>query len=64
MSITNQARPTAQYGTVEAIERLSPSMIRIVFGGNRLAGFTPIEATHPRPESRPEPFATSPTILR
>jgi NADPH-dependent ferric siderophore reductase len=45
MSITHQDGTTAQYGTVEAIERLSPSMIRIVFGGDGLAGFTPTDAT-------------------
>ncbi|MAT07030.1 MAG: NADPH-dependent ferric siderophore reductase [Acidimicrobiaceae bacterium] len=34
-----------QYGTVEAVERLSPSMIRVVFGGAGLAGFEPTDQT-------------------
>lgn len=34
-----------QYGTVESVDRLTPSMIRIVFGGAGLAGFTPTDAT-------------------
>jgi NADPH-dependent ferric siderophore reductase len=38
-------RPPTQYGTVDAVERLAPSMIRIVFGGPGLAGFSPTDAT-------------------
>lgn len=37
--------PTSpQYGTVEQVERLSPSMVRIVFGGPGLDGFEVAEA--------------------
>ncbi|MEZ5297037.1 MAG: siderophore-interacting protein [Ilumatobacteraceae bacterium] len=36
---------SAQYGTVEHVERLSPSMIRVVFGGEGLAEFEPTEHT-------------------
>lgn len=44
MSSTTQS-PTVHYGTVEAVHRLSPSMIRIIFGGEGLDEFTPSNTT-------------------
>lgn len=37
--------PSPMYGTVEHVERLSPTMIRIVFGGSGLADFVPTDRT-------------------
>lgn len=45
MPSTHQQPTSAQYGTVEGVERLSPSMIRIVFGGPGLAEFAPVDST-------------------
>lgn len=45
MPTAPQQRPPIHYGTVEAVHRLSPSMIRLVFGGEGLDEFTPSDTT-------------------
>lgn len=39
ISPTDQFGPGVQYGTVERTERLTPHMVRVVFGGPGLSGF-------------------------